>query len=176
MKFGCRKVNRATGVTRGGEELWLGDRIKCKVFLSEPYGVFLHVEGTVEWHNLNGMYILNAKYQTNEGSFQSLFPLWKVVNEPFEFVKKTVRVGGDIEEIVWSIIGLCRSYFQEPPNAGDYSDSKVTGVEDTKIDIDVLQTILNASTHSMMDRLTSNIGMMINLDSKELAKFMEETR
>ena len=50
--------NKATGIERGGVELWIGDVIECRVYIMDRHGGYIHVTGEVLWDTDYGQYCM----------------------------------------------------------------------------------------------------------------------
>ncbi len=128
MKREIGRWNKATGITKpvAGEgdwvELWVGDVIECRVYITDRHGVYLRITGTILWDKEYGMYVIDGKY-TDEGKpYNNFFPLHKILNDNIEFIKKVPREFGSQRDIIFHIVKEMRTY-QQGPDDGEMMEA-----------------------------------------------------
>jgi hypothetical protein len=94
-------MQKATGITRplkGQDEwveLWVGDVIKCRVYITDRAGCYLWIdEAKVFWEEDYGQYSIKAKYHTGGKDVEGIFALREVLRRDIEFIKKVDRKNG----------------------------------------------------------------------------------
>lgn len=100
-------MDKATGITRpiaGQEEwveLWVGDVIKCRVYITDRAGCYLWIdEAEVFWEKDYGQYSIKAKYHSHGKDVTGIFALREVLRRKIEFITKVERVNGHCGDII----------------------------------------------------------------------------
>ena len=171
-------MEKATGITRpvvgkkDWVELWVGDIIKCRVYITDRAGVYLYIdEATVIWEPEYGMYSINGIYTTDGQKYRNVWPLHKIVREDITFITKVERLYGTEQEIVLAIVDLLRSYHKEPDDISDFK------AELDEVDDDVReQAIIDAVTTKSMVSLVSAITDMGVVSHTEIHKAFNRER
>ena len=159
--------NKATGITRPvkGEkewvELWVGDVIKCRVYITDRAGCYLWINrAEVFWEKDYGQYSIKASYRTGGGQdVDGIFALRDVLRRDVEFITKVPRIFGTARAVVLAVVDMLRSYSKEPTDIGDLPDGME---ENVALDIickrEDIQAIVNTVTYDMLDTIVSEIG------------------
>ena len=154
-------MNKATGITRPvkGEkewvELWVGDIIKCRVYITDREGCYFWIdEAEVFWEKDYGQYSIRAKYTSHGKKVDGIFALREVLRRNMEFIKKVPRELGNQGEIILAIIDILRTHSETPV---DISDHKGNDYVSTDIE---LQDIANTLNFDMLDTIAGEIGKM----------------
>ena len=171
-------MQNATGITRpvvGKKEwveLYVGDIIKCRVYITDRAGVYLYIdEATVIWEPEYGMYSINGIYTTDGQKYRNVWPLHKIVREDITFITKVDRTYGSQRDVIFGIVSLLRSYHKEPM---DISEIKV---EIDEVDDDYReQGIIDAVTTKTMVSLVSAITDMGVIPYKEIMEAFNRER
>ncbi len=124
--------NKATGIKKyvAGQvqgvdepvELWVGDVIECRVYITDRAGCYIRITGKVLWDVAYGMYIIHGHFVEAAGSFSNFFPLHKIVNENIKFITKVPRFFGSQRDIIFHIVKEMREY-QHGPDDGDMMEA-----------------------------------------------------
>jgi hypothetical protein len=165
-------MQKATGITRpvkgaekGAEnwvELWVGDVIKCRVYITDRAGCYLWIEqAEVFWEKDYGQYSIRAKYNSdNNEKVEGIFALREVLRRDIEFITKVPRVLGTQKDVVLAIVEELRvraknsvtitdRFVAEPDNNG-----QITCTDDD------IQTIVDTAVYDAMDTVVDRIGSM----------------
>ena len=115
------KWNKATGITRPVKgqkewvELWIGDVIKCRVYITDRAGGYLWIdEAEVLWEEDYGQYSIIARYYSNGKVVTGIFALREVLRRDIEFIRKVPRFHGNQRDIIFEIVEMMGAYKQEP--------------------------------------------------------------
>lgn len=91
--------DKGTGITRPAKgvkkwvELWVGDVIKCRVYITDRAGCYLWInEAEVFWEKDYGQYSIRAKYNSDSKEVDGIFALREVLRRDIEFIIKVPRV------------------------------------------------------------------------------------
>lgn len=128
MKREIGRWNKATGIKKhvaGFElpvELWVGDIIECRVYITDRCGCYLRITGEVVYEIDYAMYSIHGTYSDEGKEYGGFFPLHKIVNENVVFLKSVPRELGSQRDIIFHIVEEMREY-QHGPNDGDAMDA-----------------------------------------------------
>lgn len=121
-------MERRTGVKKHVEgfenlvELWVGDEIECRVYITDRCGCYLRITGTVVYEIDYAMYSVHGTYTDEGKEYRGFFPLHKILNENIKFIKSVPREFGSQRDIIFHIVKEMREY-QHGPNDGDMMDA-----------------------------------------------------
>lgn len=164
--------SKATGITRpilGQEEwveLWIGDVIRCRVYTVDDHGAYLHIDtGEVLWSEQYGMYVLDGRYEMEGYEYRYQFPLHKIVNEDFVFIKKVPRVFGHQRDVLLYIAKIIGRLQQE--------QTDLTNYEGIEFNDEGKQTIVDTIAFDTLDLLVKEITDMGVIPEEEFRKQQE---
>jgi hypothetical protein len=155
-------MDKATGITRPikgkkeWEELWVGDVIKCRVYITDRAGCYLYIDkAEVFWEKDYGQYSIKAKYHQDGKDGENIFALREVLRRDVEFITKVPRELGTTNDVILDIISTLRSYYKEPMELNDIK------AETEDVDNDAReQAIIDTVTEKLMVSLVSAITDM----------------
>jgi hypothetical protein len=159
-------MQKATGITRpvkgrekGAEnwvELWVGDVIKCRVYITDRAGCYLWIdEAIVFWEADYGQYSIRAKYHQDGKDCEGVFALRDVLRRDMEFITKVRRDNGTTNDVILDIITTLRSYYKEPMELNDIK-AEIEDVDDSARE----QAIIDTVTEKLMVEMASYITDM----------------
>ena len=183
MKREIGRWSRATGIKKPLNkdewvELWVGDVIKCKLYISDRAGGYLHITGEVLWDVNYGMYIIAGDYTTGEGKYHGQFPLHEIVADPVEFIKKVPRYIGSQRDLIFEIISMLRSYSQEPTDIYDILGTVSPDARDGIITYSTedIQTTVDTALTDAMETIVSRIELMGLFSKEEIRAAFEKEK
>ena len=156
-------------------ELWVGDKIKCRVYDTDRAGSYRWVENAeVIWDEYDRAFCIKGWTKSDYGEPGSMntvcYPVNKILRdkESNVFIHKVDRRLGDTEEVVWHILEMLRSYEQEPPelDASCYATESIVSPEQA----------ISSAVAQMVDTITADIGANGILPREQIKAFMETTR
>jgi hypothetical protein len=169
--------NKATGITRpiaGQEEwveLWIGDVIECRVYITDRAGCYLHITGEVVWEKSYGMYSVFASYNCDGQACKGFFPLHKIVNDNIKFLKMAPREFGNQRDILFHIIGLLKTASKAPVKIGDLLGKLSESSDELdKFYPAEVQAVADTVTYDMLDSIIEEIGKMRVVPAEEITK------
>ena len=173
--------NKATGIKKyvAGQvqgvdepvELWVGDVIECRVYITDRAGCYIRITGKVLWDVAYGMYIIHGHFVEADGSYSNFFPLHKIVNENIKFITKIPRTFGSQRDIIFHIVSLLRESANAPVDVGPAVDGMNTSeLATTHFAVGDVQSIADTVTYDMLDSLIEEIGKMGVIPSEEITK------
>ena len=121
-------MERRTGIKKHIEglelpvELWVGDVIECRVYITDRCGCCLRITGTVVYEVDYAMYSVHGTYRDEGKEYRGFFPLHKIVNENVKFLKSVPREFDSQRDIIFHIVEEMRKY-QHTPNDGEMEDA-----------------------------------------------------
>lgn len=121
-------MERKTGIKKHIEgfelpvELWVGDVIECRVYITDRAGCYLRIAGKVVYEVDYAMYSIHGTYTDNGQEYKGFFPLHKIVNENVKFLKKVPREFGSQRDIIFHIVEEMKRY-RYGPDDGDMMDA-----------------------------------------------------
>lgn len=164
-------MQKATGITRpvkgrekgaeNWEELWVGDVIKCRVYITDRAGCYLWIdEAVVFWEKDYGQYSIRAKYHQDGKDIEGIFALREVLRRDIEFITKVPRTStGNQEETIRAIVERLRVRAKNSINITDVVDlSGENGM--VTYTIGDIQTIVDTAVYDAMDMVVGEIGSM----------------
>ena len=170
--------SRATGITRPAKghgdqwvELWLGDVINCRVYITDRIGCYLFIENAeVLWHKEDGQYVILGKYHTDGKDYKGMFALRDVLRRDVEFVKYAPRDIGNQRDLIFRIASMLK---EKVANPHDVSDLLGTISPDDRDGIviystDNIQSMINTATYDMMDSIISELGTLGLVPAEEI--------
>lgn len=156
MKREIGRWNKATGIkkhTAGQDkpvELWVGDVIECRVYITDRAGCYIHVTGTVLWDIDYGMYVINGTYDSDGKQYRNTFALHKVVNENITFIKAVPRFIGHQRDAIFEIMSILKTLAEDPVapefGADEFGDDGLHP-----------DTIISKTTVEIVDTIVSEI-------------------
>lgn len=135
-------MDKATGVTRPvkgkekWEELWVGDVIKCRVYITDRAGCYLHVEGEVKWDADYAMFVIHGVYNQDGQQYRNFFPLHKIVNDNIKFLKKVPRYCGNNKEVILELVGTLGKWKKSAYNGA--TEQTLDKVIDKMIEMNII--------------------------------------
>ena len=177
-------MDKATGITRPvkGEkewvELWVGDIIKCRVYITDRAGCYLWIDSAeVFWEKDYGQYSIKAKYHQDGKDGVDIFALREVLRRNVEFITKVPRENGSKKDIILAIVEQLRV---RAKNSITITDRFVVCQSDENGQItctdDDIRTIVDTAVYDAMDDIVDKIGDMGLMPKEEInVAFVKES-
>lgn len=160
-------MDKATGITRpvNGEkewvELWVGDIIQCRVYITDRAGGYLWIDSAeVFWEQEYGQYSIRAKYTMNGQDVEGIFALREVLRKDMEFITKVPRELGNTKEVILDIVEKLRVGAKNSVTITDRFVAEPDENGNITLTDDDIQTIVDTAVYDAMDMIVDRIGSM----------------
>lgn len=154
-------------------ELWVGDKIRCRVYDTDRSGSYRWIENAeVVWSDYDKAFYIEGWTKSDYGEPGSMnkvgYPVSKILRakESNVFLQKVPRKYGDTESVVWSILSDLKSFANEPPQPEFGADEFPISPE----------YAVSKATVEMVITLVSEIGDMGVISKEDIEAYMESER
>jgi hypothetical protein len=166
-------MNKATGITRPVKgkkdwvELWVGDIIKCRVYITDRAGCYLWIErAEVFWEKDYAQYSIKAKYHSDGNDYEGVFALRDVLRRDIKFITKVPRDLGTMKNVILDMITTLRSYYKEPMEVSDIKN-EIEDVDDSYREQAIIDTVTEKLMVSLVSAIT-DMGIVPYTEIQEL--------
>jgi hypothetical protein len=164
-------MDKATGITRpikgaekGAEnwvELWVGDIIKCRVYITDRAGCYLWIDrAEVFWEKDYGQYSIRAKYHSDGKDVTGIFALREVLRSDIEFITKVPRTIGCTKEAILVIVEMLRMRAKNSVGITDRFVAEPDTNGEITCSLDDIQTVVDTAIYDVMDTIVGQIEKM----------------
>lgn len=176
-------MDKATGITRPVKgkkewvELWVGDIIKCRVYITDRAGCYLWIDrAEVFWEKDKGQYSIKAKYHQDGKDGVNIFALREVLRRDIEFITKVPRENGSAKEIILDIVEKLRLRAKDSITITDRFVAEPDKNGQITCTYDDVQTIVDTAVYDAMDDIVDKIGAMGLMPKEEInVAFVKES-